>query len=283
MPPVYQNLSGAEPAAAQPPQPDTPSEYPSQNTSDASPHDQIAATTTSTLRQSPHPTAPSDPDAGPGADTDADVDADDIDVDTDAEAELDWTDARELEIARLEAENAQLRAILGIDAASLASAGLPDVEPDPPMLFAIPAPGSSAWATGGAEPMNPFTYGFREDPSVLGLAATPSRLHTLTPPTAPNVGGGRPGAGVFVSAAWGPMGGGGGGNGGGGLPMSQGVMSQMQGPLGSMHPKAPAPSLGVAGLARTMDLQGPGIGGGPGGVGRGRGILFGGRGRSVGW
>jgi hypothetical protein len=35
------------------------------------------------------------------------------------------------------------------------------------------------------ETANPFTLGFREDPSVLGLAATPSHLHMLTPLNVP--------------------------------------------------------------------------------------------------
>ncbi len=53
-----------------------------------------------------------------------------------------------------------------------------------------------------------------------------------------------------------------------------------------MQQRSSPPPVGFTGLARTMDLQGPGVGpgsGGPGGPGRGRGLLFGGRGRSVGW
>jgi hypothetical protein len=48
------------------------------------------------------------------------------------------------------------------------------------------AQSSSAWANGGAELSNLFTAGFCEDPSVLGLAAMPSRLHMLTPPNTPH-------------------------------------------------------------------------------------------------
>jgi hypothetical protein len=48
------------------------------------------------------------------------------------------------------------------------------------------AQSSSAWANGGTESSNPFTAGFCEDPSVLGLAAMPSHLHTLTPPNMPH-------------------------------------------------------------------------------------------------
>lgn len=44
----------------------------------------------------------------------------------DAEAVLDWAEARELEIARLEAENARLRAELNINPAALRKAGIPD-------------------------------------------------------------------------------------------------------------------------------------------------------------
>ena len=146
---------------------------------------------------------------------------------------------------------------------------------------------SSAWANGGAEATNPFTLGFREDPSVLGLAATPSRLHTLTPPNAPAVAVGSSGAGtlanrasgVFVTASWVPFtAGNGNGNGAGigvGLPGQGPMVAQMQ-----QQQKPPPPPLGIPGLARTMELQGPGVG--PG-AGRGRGVLFGGRGRSVGW
>jgi hypothetical protein len=177
-----------------------------------------------------------------------------------------------------------------------------------------PAAGSSAWANAGAETANPFTLGFREDPSVLGLAATPSRLHTLTPPNAPNAfmtassssdgnpnstGGALTGrsAGLFVSASWAapPMGGNGNGNGPGpGIPIGVGFGGQGpgqgqygQGPIGApqIQQRSSPPSLGFPGLARTVDLQGPGVGpgSGPGGLGRGRGVLFGGRGRSVGW
>lgn len=44
----------------------------------------------------------------------------------DAETVLDWAEARELEIARLEAENARLRAELNINPAALKKAGIPD-------------------------------------------------------------------------------------------------------------------------------------------------------------
>jgi hypothetical protein len=138
---------------------------------------------------------------------------------------------------------------------------------------------------------------------VLGLAATPSRLHTLTPPNAPHAimtatsstdvtpnSTGR-GAGLFVTASWAapPMG----GNGpGAAVGVSVGGQGQGQGPgLGPMgapqmqQQKSSPPPLGFTGLARTLDLQGPGVGpgSGPGGPGHGRGVLFGGRGRSVGW
>jgi hypothetical protein len=147
----------------------------------------------------------------------------------DADLDLDWSEDREHEISRLESENARLRALLGIDSAGLAAAGVPDIDPEPPLVtssfhgFPHPsAAGSSAWANSGTETANPFTFGFREDPSVLGLAATPSRLHTLTPPNAPHAimtaptsttatsqataGGTLTGraAGVFVSASWAP-------------------------------------------------------------------------------
>ena len=216
----------------------------------------------------------------------------------------DWSEVREHEITRLGSENARLRALLGIDSDGLAAAGIPDIDPEPPLTTSAflgaphpPAAGSSAWANANAETANPFTFGFREDPSVLGLAATPSRLHTLTPPNAPNAmmttgtadsatpntsGGATTGrsAGVFVSASWGAP------------PASNGAGAGVgvgPGPLGPpqlQQQMSSPPPLGIASLARTMELQGPGIGGpgsGSGGVGRGRGVLFGGRGRSVGW
>jgi hypothetical protein len=222
------------------------------------------------------------------------------------ELDLDWSEEREHEIARLESENAHLRALLGIDPDGLAAAGIPDIDPEPPLITSSrhgvphpPAAGSSAWANSGGETANPFTYGFREDPSVLGLAATPSRLHSLTPPNAPdammtattstsatsNTAGGSltgRGAGVFVSASWGAPPNGGNGNGAGlGMGPGPGLMGA---PQLQQHKSSPPP-LGIAGLARTMELQGPGPGGptsGSGGLGRGRG-LFGGRGRSVAW
>ncbi|KAI0274914.1 hypothetical protein BC834DRAFT_839915 [Gloeopeniophorella convolvens] len=302
-PPVYQDPSGAEPAATQLPHPDSSLGCASQSTSDPPPpqnHNATAATSTSDTYPNPTPPVPDagpDTDANPDTDTDTDTDAD-TDAGTDTDTELDWADARELEITRLEAENARLRAFLGIDAAALAAAGLPDVEPDPPTLLGAPTAGSSAWAMGGAESANPFTLGFREDPSVLGLAASPSRLHALTPPSAPGGAGGSGAgagslgraAGVFVSAAWGAPPGGGGGGGmqgmGGGMQGQGPPLGQMQQMQMQQQQQRPL-SLGVAGLARTMELQGPGIGGGggggPGGAGRGRGMLFGGRGRSVGW
>ncbi|KAI0001765.1 hypothetical protein BJV77DRAFT_1155139 [Russula vinacea] len=110
-----------------------------------------------------------------------------------AEHDLDWSEVRENEIARLELENAHFRALLGIDPKGLDAAGIPDIDTEPLLMTSSflgachpLAAGSSAWADAGAETANPFTLGFREDPSVLGLAATPSRLHTLTPPNAPN-------------------------------------------------------------------------------------------------
>lgn len=219
--------------------------------------------------------------------------------------EVDWAEARELEIARLGSENARLRALLGIDPASLTAAGIPDIDPEPPSMATLflhnsAAQPSSVWANGGAESTNPFTAGFREDPSVLGLAATPSRLHALTPPNAPHhatdaASDGTTGAlanrasGVFVSASWGPFAaaaaaaaagnGNGNGNGGGGTGVGVGLPGQ--GPMAAqMQQQKSQPPLGIPGLGRTMELQGPG--GGPG-AGRGRGVLFGGRGRSVGW
>lgn len=223
------------------------------------------------------------------------------------EVEVDWAEARELEIVRLGSENARLRALLGIDPTSLVAAGIPDIDPEPPMTMSLflhsaaqppVAAGSSAWANVGAEPTNPFTHGFREDPSVLGLAATPSRLHALTPPNAPDhttaadgattgtIGGGgtlaNRASGVFVSASWGPFSAGGGNGNGAGV----GVGMPGQGPMAAQiqqQQKPPPPQLGIPGLARTMELQGPGVGGGGPGGGRGRGVLFGGRGRSVGW
>jgi hypothetical protein len=245
-----------------------------------------------------------------------------------AECDLDWTEVREQEIARLESENTHLRALLGIDSSGLAAAGVPDIDTEPPLIVSSfhaashpPAAGSSAWANAGPETANPFTLGFREDPSVLGLAATPSRLHTLTPPNAPNAimtassssdanpnstGGALTGrsAGLFVSASWAapPVGGNGNGNGNGnspgpgpgpGIPIGVGIGGQGhgqygQGPMGApqIQQRSSPPSLGFPGLARTVDLQGPGVGPGSGpggGLGRGRGVLFGGRGRSVGW
>ena len=236
-----------------------------------------------------------------------------------AECDLDWSEVREQEIARLESENVHLRALLGIDSSGLAEAGIPDIDTEPPLIVSSfhaashpPAAGSSAWANAGAEAANPFTLGFREDPSVLGLAATPSRLHTLTPPNAPNAimtasssdanphaTGGARSAGLFVSASWAPPPiGGGNGNGHGhgpgpGIPIGigiggpgQGQGQHGQGPMGApqIQQRSSPPSLGFPGLARTVDLQGPGVGfgSGPGSLGRGRGVLFGGRGRSVG-
>lgn len=241
-----------------------------------------------------------------------------------AECDQDWSEVREQEITRLESENAHLRALLGIDSGGLAAAGVPDIDTEPTLIVSSfhaashpPAAGSSAWANAGAETANPFTLGFREDPSVLGLAATPSRLHTLTPPNAPNAimtassttdanpnstGGALTGrsAGLFVSATWAapPMGGNGNGHGPGpGIPIGVGVgfggQGQQghgqygQGPIGApqIQQRSSPPSLGFPGLARTVDLQGPGVGpgSGAGGLVRGRGVLFGGRGRSVGW
>jgi hypothetical protein len=275
----------------------------------------IAATTTNPIATPPdQPTTTSTP-------TEPDTDAVAV-----VAAEFDWAETREHEIARLESENAHLRTLLGIDSQSLSAAGVPDIDPEPPLATSSfrdtrepVAAGSSAWANAGAELANPFTLGFREDPSVLGLAATtPSRLHTLTPPNAPHeiltpttatnattASSSSPtagatgvahninnntnntnavassiarGAGVFVSASWTPPAG---GNGPGpavglGGPGTAGPQMQQQ--------KSPPPPLGVAGLARTMELQGPGFGGAGAGVaGRGRGVLFGGRGRSVGW
>lgn len=224
----------------------------------------------------------------------------------DAQPDIDWSEVREHEIARLESENAQLRALLGIDPSGLATAGIPDIDPEPPFVTSSfhggphpSAAGSSAWANASAETANPFTHGFRgEDPSVLGLAATSGRLHTLTPPNAPhaimtantsasatpNTAGGAPltgrGAGVFVSASWGASPANGNGNDAGvGMGPGPGGVPQFQ------QQRSSPPPLGIAGLSR-MELQGPGIGGPnshPGGAGRGRGVLFGGRGRSVGW
>jgi hypothetical protein len=241
-----------------------------------------------------------------------------------AECDVDWSEVREQEITRLESENAHLRALLGIDSSGLAAAGIPDIDTEPSLIVSSfhaashpPAAGSSAWANAGAETANPFTLGFREDPSVLGLAATPSRLHALTPPNAPNAimtassssdanpnstGGALIGrsAGLFVSASWAapPVGGNGNGNGPGsgpgpgpGMAFGVGVGGQGQGLHGQgpmvtpqIQRRSSPPSLGFPGLARTVDLQGPGVGPGSGpGLGRGRGVLFGGRGRSVGW
>jgi hypothetical protein len=239
------------------------------------------------------------------------------------DSDLDWSEVRENEIARLEAENAHFRALLGIDPKGLDAAGIPDIDTEPLLMtssflgaYHPLAAGSSAWANAGAETASPFTLGFREDPSVLGLAATPSRLHTLTPPNAPNAmmtatsstdanpsstGGALTGlgGGLFVSASWavppaggnGPggvvgVGGQGQGQGGQGTGLGPGP-GPGPGPMGApqMQQKSSPPPLGFTGLGRTLDLQGPGVGlgSGPGGSGRGRGVLFGGRGRSVGW
>ena len=223
---------------------------------------------------------------------------------SDAQPDPDWSDVREHEIARLESENAHLRSLLAIDPSGLAAAGIPDIDPEPPFVTSsfhgAARPSSSAWANASAETTNPFTHGFREDPSVLGLAATPSRLHTLTPPNAPhaimttntstsatpNTTGGAPltgrGAGVFVSASWGANPANGNGTGAG---VGVGVGSGPVGVPQLQQQRSSPPPLGIAGLSR-MELQGPGIGGPnshPGGAGRGRGVLFGGRGRSVGW
>jgi hypothetical protein len=256
----------------------------------------------SPVEPKPDPDPAPEPEQGPEPDPEPEPEPD---VEPPA-PEVDWAEARELEIARLGSENARLRALLGIDPASLTAAGIPDIDPEPPSMATLflhhAAQSSSAWANGGAESSNPFTAGFREDPSVLGLAATPSRLHTLTPPNAPHhatdAAAGdttaRAGAlanrasGVFVSASWGPFAaaaaaaaagnGNGNGNGGGngvgvGLPGQGPMAAQIQ------QQQKPQPPLGIPGLGRT-ELQGPG--GGPG-AGRGRGVLFGGRGRSVGW
>ncbi|KAH9982739.1 hypothetical protein BGW80DRAFT_43637 [Lactifluus volemus] len=241
------------------------------------------------------------------------------DLDSDAvTAELDWAETREREIARLESENAHIRALLGIDPKSLSVAGVPDIDPESPLITSFrdarePVPaGSSAWANVGSEAANPFTLGFREDPSVLGLAATPSRLHTLTPPNAPhammtpatatattstttatataitvggsgisNSGNGGRGSGVFVSASWVPsvVAAGNGLGPAAVVPHMQQAQQQQQQHQHQQQKPLP-PSLGIASLARTMELQGPGVGGGGG---RGRGVLFAGRGRSVAW
>ena len=227
----------------------------------------------------------------------------------DVDPDLGWSEEREHEIVRLESENAHLRALLGIDPNCFAAAGIPDIASEPPLIATTsygaphpPAAGSSAWANAGAETANPFTLGFREDPSVLGLAATSSRLHTLTPPNAPqammtaptsatadpNTMSGAPiprAAGVFVSASWGTSPAGGNGGDGTGAGVGVGAGGQGQGPVGApqmQQQRSSPPSLGIAGLARTMELQGPGVSS-PSGVGRGRGALFGGRGRHVAW
>ena len=292
-----------------------------------------ATATASAIATTTNPIA-TPPDQPTTTSTPTEPDADAVAV---VAAEFDWAETREHEIARLESENAHLRTLLGIDSQSLSAAGVPDIDPEPPLATSSfrdtrepVAAGSSAWANAGAELANPFTLGFREDPSVLGLAATtPSRLHTLTPPNAPhamltpatattattattasssstagatgaahNINNSNNnnsntnsansanavassiarGAGVFVSASWTPPAG---GNDPGtavglGGPGTAGPQMQQQ--------KAPPSPLGVTGLARTMELQGPGFGGAGAGVaGRGRGVLFGGRGRSVGW
>lgn len=75
----------------------------------------------------PPPSVPFNSDAQrpePMADEDGGAAATEPSVD--AEAVLDWAEARELEIARLEAENARLRAELNIDPAALKKAGIPD-------------------------------------------------------------------------------------------------------------------------------------------------------------
>ena len=255
----------------------------------------IATTTITTTPASPTRTGSRDPSPTTRSET----------ADAQPQPDLDWSEEREHEIARLESENAHLRALLGIDPSGLAAAGIPDIDPEPPFVMSSfhgaphpPAAGSSAWANASAETTNPFTHGFREDTSVLGLAATPGRLHTLTPPNAPhaimttgastsvtpNTAGATPltirGAGVFVSASWGASPSNGNGT-GAGLGVGSGPVGVPQ----LQQQRSSPPPLGIAGLAR-MELQGPGVGGpgsGPGGAGRGRGVLFGGRGRSVGW
>jgi hypothetical protein len=266
-----------------------------------------AATTIATTPA--NPTEEESPDRSPTAHSET--------ANAEHDLDLDWSEVREHEIARLESENAQLRALLGIDPKGLDAAGISDIDTEPPFITSSflgashpLAAGSSAWANADAETANPFTLGFREDPSVLGLAATPSRLHTLTPPNAPHAmmtatdanpnstGGALTGlgAGLFVSASWAvpPAGGNGlGGVGGvGGQGQGQGMgmgpgPGPGPGPMGApqMQQKSSPPPLGFTNLGRTLDLQGPGVGlgSGPGGSGRGRGVLFGGRGRSVGW
>ncbi|KAI0304627.1 hypothetical protein BC826DRAFT_1100439 [Russula brevipes] len=205
-------------------------------------------TTTTTTATSANPTGDRDPSPTARSET------------TDAESDMDWSEVREREIARLESENARLRTLLGVDPNCLAAAGIPDVHPELPFtttssFHRAPHPsaaGSSAWANAGTETPNPFTLGFREDPSVLGPAATPSRLHMLTPPNAPhammtaatastasatpNTSSGAftgRGAGVFVSASWGASPGGGGNGSGAGI----GVGFQGQG-QGKGRPRA---------------------------------------------
>ena len=315
---------------ADPPQPDTtaspsaqvefesqaqlsPSEPPLSHDSSADP---AIATATATVDVATTPattvtTAPVKPSESPEPSPTTHPDTENAELDSD------WSEVREHEITRLESENAQLRALLGIDPNGLAAAGIPDIDTEPPFLTPSfygashpPAAGSSAWANTSAETANPFTQGFREDPSVLGLAATPSRLHTLTPPNAPHAimtdastdgttsstSGALPsfGSGLFVSASWAaPPAGGGNGPGpiiglGGQGPGQGPGMGPGPGPMGApqmQQQKSSPPPLGFPGLARSLELQGPGVGpgSGPGGPGRGRGVLFGGRGRSVGW
>ena len=306
---------------ADPPQPDTtagqvdfesqaqlsPSEPPLSHDSSADP---AIATATATVDVATTATAPVSPSGSPELFPTTNAETENAELDSD------WSEVREHEITRLESENAHLRALLGIDPNGLAAAGIPDIDTEPsfvtPSFYGAshpPAAGSSAWANTGAETANPFTLGFREDPSVLGLAATPSRLHTLTPPNAPHAimtdtstdgspsstSGGLPsfGSGLFVSASWAaPSAGGGNGPGpivsfGGQGPGQGQGMGPGPGPMGApqMQQKSSPPPLGFPGLARSLELQGPGVGpgSGPGGPGRGRGVLFGGRGRSVGW
>jgi len=306
-----ESKSQALPSASEPPISHDTTDVPTIATATATVDD--TTTTSTTTTGPPDPTGSADPPSTTQPET------------ADADLDLDWSEVREHEITRLESENVRLRALLGIDPNGLAAAGVPDIDPEPPLVMSsfhnFPHPsaaGSSAWANAGAETPNPFTFGFREDPSVLGLAATPSRLHTLTPPNAPHAimtaptsttatshataGGTLTGraAGVFVSASWAasPAGGNGPGAdvgvgvgaGGQGPGQGQGIgIGQGLGPVGApqmQQRRSSPPSLGIAGLARSMDLQGPGVGGpglGTGGVGRGRGVLFGGRGRTVAW
>jgi hypothetical protein len=299
----------SESEAQTPPSP--PGPYLSHITATATSDDSASATSISAstseppfsshLELNPEPEPEPEPESelklGPDPDPEREKPEPELESEPAPEEEVDWAETRELEIARLGSENARLRALLGIDPTSLAASGIPDIDPEPPAMSRsfffhggiaqqapVAAGSSSAWANGGAEATNPFTLGFREDPSVLGLAATPSRLHTLTPPDDPAAANGSSGvgtlanraSGVFVTASWVPFNGNGNGAGVGvGLPGQGPMAAQMQ-----QQQKPPPHSLGIPGLARTMELQGPGIG--PG-AGRGRGVLFGGRGRSVGW